>query len=151
MIQKAATMGNWWLAASSQQCACLCIMPRAKFFGKPSNHPGDSISLQPRFGTLQLLAFPKTKITLGNKFQTISEIRETMTGQLMETGRTVWGPKVPTLKGTEASLPCVQCFLYLVSSVNGSIFHSTWLDAFCTDLVYTTFSFSNFVFTSWLL
>ena len=31
-------------------------------------------------------------------------------------GRAVWGPKVPTLKGTEASLSYVQCFLYLVSS-----------------------------------
>ena len=47
----------------------------------------------------------------------------------MVIGRTVWGPKVPTLKGTEASLSYVQCFLYLVpSSVNVSIFHITWLD-----------------------
>ena len=36
--------------------------------------------------------------------------------------------------GTEASLSCVQCFLYLVSSsVNVSIFHSMWLDTFWTD------------------
>ena len=35
----------------------------AKCFGKTSNHPGDSATLQPRFGTLQLLAFPKTKST----------------------------------------------------------------------------------------
>ena len=33
------------------------------FFGKTSNHPGDSDPLQPKLGTLQLLAFPKTKIT----------------------------------------------------------------------------------------
>ena len=33
-----------------------------------------------------------------------------------DSGRTDWGPKVPTLKGTEASLSYVQCFLYLVSS-----------------------------------
>ena len=32
-------------------------------FVETSNHPGDSASLYPRFGTLQLLAFPKTKIT----------------------------------------------------------------------------------------
>ena len=31
-------------------------------------------------------------------------------------GRTVWDPKVPTWKRTEASLSCVQCFLYLASS-----------------------------------
>ena len=50
-------------------------------------------------------------------------------GQLMMTGRAVGGPKVPTLKGTEGSLSCGQCFWYLVSSlVNVSIFHSTWLD-----------------------
>ena len=42
-----------------------------------------------------------------------------------------------TLKGTEASLSYVQCFLYIVlSSVNVSIFHITWLDAFWTDLIY---------------
>ena len=33
------------------------------FFGKASNYPGDSILLQPRCCTLQLLAFPKIKIT----------------------------------------------------------------------------------------
>ena len=33
------------------------------FFDKTSDHPGDSAPLQPRFGTLWLLAFPKTKIT----------------------------------------------------------------------------------------
>ena len=32
-------------------------------FGETSNHPGDSASLQRRFGALRLLAFPKTKIT----------------------------------------------------------------------------------------
>ena len=63
MIQKAAPMGNWWLAASSWQRTHSCIMSHAEFFGKTSNHPGDSALLQPRFGTLRLLAFPKIKIT----------------------------------------------------------------------------------------
>ena len=59
--------------------------------------------------------FPKLKSPLkGKRFQTISEIQENMMGQLMVIGRTVWGPKVPTLKGTEASLSCVQYFLYLL-------------------------------------
>ena len=44
---------------------------------------------------------------------------------------------MPTLKGTEAPLSFVQCFLYLASSpINVSIFHSTWLDTFWTDLIY---------------
>ena len=54
----------------------------------------------------------------------------------MVIGRTVRGPQVPTLKGTETSLSHVQWFLYLVSSsVTVSIFHITWLDTFWNDLV----------------
>ena len=63
MIQKAAAMGNQWLAAPSWQCAHLCITTPAEIFGETSNHPGDSSLLQPRFGALWLLDFPKTKIT----------------------------------------------------------------------------------------
>ena len=55
-------MGNWRLAASSQH-ALSCTVSCAEFFGKASNHPGDSAPPQPRYGTLQLLAFPNTKIT----------------------------------------------------------------------------------------
>ena len=63
MIQKTTVTGSWWLAASSRQHAHSCIMSCAEFFGKTSNYPGDSAPLRPRFGTLWLLAFPKTKIT----------------------------------------------------------------------------------------
>ena len=38
-------------------------MSHAEFCGETLNYPGDSALLQPRFGALQLLAFPKTKIT----------------------------------------------------------------------------------------
>ena len=63
MIQKATVMGNWWLAALSRQYTCSCITSCAVFFGETLNHSGDSVLLQPRFGALWLLAFPKTKIT----------------------------------------------------------------------------------------
>ena len=47
---------------------------------------------------------------------------------------------MPAMKGTEAPLPYIQCFLYLVSFlINVSIFHSTWMDTFCTDLVNSVF------------
>ena len=47
-------------------------------------------------------------------------------GAVMVTGRTVWGPKVPTLEGTKASLSYVQCFLYVVSSsINVSFSYDT--------------------------
>ena len=83
--------------------------------------------------------FPKLKSPLkGKRFQTISEIQENTMGQLMAIGRTVWGPRVSTLKGTEAPLSYVQCFLCLVSSpINVSIFHITCLDTFLIDLVFT--------------
>ena len=81
--------------------------------------------------------FPKLKSALkGKRFQTINEIWENMTGQLMAIGRTLWDSSMPTLKGIEASLSYVQCFLSLVSSsINVSIFHCTWLDTFWADLI----------------
>ena len=63
MIQKAAAMGNWWLASSSQQCACSWITSHAEYFGETPNHSGDSDLLSPRVDALWLLTFPKTKIT----------------------------------------------------------------------------------------
>ena len=71
MIQKATAMGNWWLAASSRQCVCSCIMSCAELFGETSNHPGDSASLKPIFGALWLLAFPKAEVIF--KREEISE------------------------------------------------------------------------------
>ena len=47
-----------------RQCACLFYSSRAGFFGKASHHPGLSAPLQPRFGSLRLLAFPKAKIAV---------------------------------------------------------------------------------------
>ena len=116
MIQKASAMGNWWLAASSQH-ACLCITSHAEVFGKTSNLPGDSAPLQPRFGALWLLAFPKTKIYLwkGRDFRPLMRFRKynrASDGDWQNCVRS----QVPTLKEIEASLSCVQCFLYLVSS-----------------------------------
>ena len=73
--------------------------------------------LSPDMAYCDFWFFPKLKSPLkGKRFQTVNEIQENMTRQLISIGRTVWGPKVPTLKGTEASLSYVQCFLYLVSS-----------------------------------
>ena len=63
MIQKTTAMGNWWLAASSKQSTCSCILSFKEFIGETSNHPGDSAPLQPKFRALWLLAFLKTKIS----------------------------------------------------------------------------------------
>ena len=141
-------MDNWWLAASPQQCTHSRITSFTEFFGKTSNHPSDSGPLQPRFGALWL-PFPKTKITFER--EEISDCwwdSGKYEGWLMVIGRTVWGPKVPTVKGTEVSWSYIPCFLYLVSSsINVSIFHITWLDTFWTDLIYG----SCFLIYKWIL
>ena len=62
MTQKATAMGNWWLAASSRQCARSCITSHAVFW-QNTKSPRWLSPLQPRFGAPWLLAFPKTKIT----------------------------------------------------------------------------------------
>ena len=118
-IQKATAMGNWWLAASSWQCAC------------PLMHYVSCIvfwwnTVSPRWlcPTRAQIWHPETsklKPPLkGKRFQTVDEILENMMGKLMATGRTVWGPEVP---------------MFLVSSsINVSIFPITWLEPFWTDL-----------------
>ena len=135
MIQKATGIGNWWLAASSQQRACSCITFHAQFFGKTSNHPGDSASLQPIFGVLQLLAFPKTKITF--EMEEISDHRWG-SGKYDGVVDGDWGNCVRSqgtyFKGDWGII--VLCTMFFVSSINVSIFHSAWLDTFWTGLVY---------------
>ena len=133
-LQQWAT-GDWQLHHDNTPAHASCLK---QFFGKTSNHPGDSALLRSDLVPCDFWRFPRLKSPLkGKRFQTIDEIQENIMGQLMAIGRTVWGPKVPTLKGTEASLSYVQCFLYLVcSSVNVSIFDITWPDTFWTDLVY---------------
>ena len=76
MIQKAAApKDNWWLAVSSRPHTHSCITTCAEIFGETSNYPGDSGPLKPRFGALQLLAFPKTKSPLkGKRFQTVGDM-----------------------------------------------------------------------------
>ena len=103
MIQKAAAMDKGWLAALSLQYTCSYIIS-AEIFCKTSSHPGDSAPLQHRFCTLSFLDLPQTKILFENPgWKANHEIQENMTRQLVAFGRTVWGPKVLTLKGTEAS------------------------------------------------
>ena len=119
-------------------CTCSRIPSCAEVFGKTSSHPGDSAPHSPDLVPCDFRVFPKLKSpSKGKRFQIVDEIQENTEGQLMVTGTTGWGPTVPTLKGTEASLSYIQHFLYLVSSsVNVSISHSTWPGAFWTDLVF---------------
>jgi hypothetical protein len=51
-------------SASSRQCTCPFYSSCAGLYGKASHHPGLSAPLQPRSGSLWLLAFPKAKIAI---------------------------------------------------------------------------------------
>ena len=130
--------GDWQLHHDNVPHSC--ITSCADFFGETLNHPADSAPYSLDLVPCDIWLFPKLKSTLkGKRFQTVSEIKENTTGQLMAIGRTVWGPKMPTLKGTETSLSYAEFFLHLVSSsINVSKFYITWLDTFWTDLVHPT-------------
>ena len=129
MIQKATPMGNWWLAASSWQHAHWCITACEKFFEIYQINQVTQPPYSPDLVPCDFWLFPKLKSPLkGKKIQTMNEIQKNMTGQMMTIGKTVWDPREPTLKGTEA---IVLCTMFLVSSlITASIFHITWLDTF---------------------
>ena len=121
-------------------CPSSCITSHAEFFCKTLNHPSDSAPLQPRFGTLQLLAFPKTTITFER--EEISDCRWD-SGKYTGAADGEWENCVRCqgayFEGDWETLSCVQCFLYLVSSsINVSNFHITCLDVFWICLLYTS-------------
>ena len=88
--------------------------------------------LQPRFGALWLLAFPKTKITF--EWEEILD-HQWDSGQYDEATDGDWENCVRSqlayFEGDWGVI--VLCTMFLVSSSrNVSIFHSTWLDTFWT-------------------
>ena len=107
-----------------------------KAFSETSNHPADSAPLQPRFGALWLLAFPKAKITFER--EEISDHGwDSMGRKYNRAADSDWENYVRSLgayfEGDWGVI--VLCTMFLVSSsVNVSICHSTWLDTFWTDL-----------------
>ena len=65
-------------------------MSFTEFFGETSNHPGDSDPYSPDLASCDFWLFPKLKSPLkGKGFQTINEIQENTSGQVMAIGRTV--------------------------------------------------------------
>ena len=135
MIQKAAAMGKWWLAASSQQFRS-CIMSCIEFLAEHQITEVTEPHYMPDLMPCNSWFFPKLKSPLKEKrFQTVDDSGK-YNGAANGDWENCMRSQVPTLKGTEAPLSYVQCFLYLISSsINVSIFHITWLDTFWTDLV----------------
>ena len=83
----------------------------------------------------------------GKDFRPLMRFRKTWQGS-MATGRTVWGPKVPTLNGLRChcplyNIPCIFFNKYLH-------FHITWLNKYLLDcprvLFLSLFFLFNFLF-----
>ena len=111
IIQKSSAVGNWWLAASSQHIHS-CITSGAEFLAKHQITQVTQPLYSPDLAPSDFWLFPKLKSPLkGKRFQIIDEIQKNMMGQFISIGRTVWGPKVPTLKRTNVSFSYVQCYL----------------------------------------
>ena len=131
MIQKAAAMGNWWRAASSRQCACSRIKSQASEFlfvkhqiTQLTQHP-----LQPRFGVLWLLAFPKTKITFEREISDHWWDSGKHNGAADGNQENCVKSEGAYFKGDRGVI--ILCTMFLISSsINISIFHITWLDTF---------------------
>ena len=124
--------GDWQLHHDSAPTHKSRLM---QFFGEISNHPRDSAPLQPRFGTLWLLAFPKTKITFER--EEISQ-HQWDSGKFNGAANCDWQNCVRSqgayFEGDWAII--VLCAMFLVSSsIKASIFHSPWLDIFWTHLI----------------
>ena len=118
------------------------------FFAKYQITQVTQLPLQPRFGALWLLAFPKTKTPLKEKrFQTVGEIQGNMPGQPMamptkdfaeclEQWKRCWANCVRSqgayFDGDWGIIVLGTMFL-LSSSVNVCISHSARLDTFWTD------------------
>ena len=116
-----------------------CITSPAEFFGETSNYPGDSASLEPRFHTLWLLAFPKTKITFER--EEISDCQWD-SGKYDEAADGDWENWVRSqgacIEG-DWSITVLRT-VFLVSHIFNKclIFHITWPDTFWTDLILFT-------------
>ena len=139
MIQKAAAMatGDWQLHYNNLPAHASHLVQR--FLVKHQITQVTQPPYSPDLVPCDFWLFPELKPPLkGKRFHTVDKIQENRTGQLMVIGRTVWGPKVPPLKGTEVPLSYVLCFLYLLSSsVNISIFYITWLHTSWAEYIYT--------------
>ena len=75
----------------------------------------------PQLAPCNFWFFPKLKSPLkGKRFHTVDEIQENTTRHLMAIRKTMWGPKVPTLKRLRHHCPvcnisCILCILQWVS------------------------------------
>ena len=126
MTQKATD--DWQLHHDNTPTHVSCLV---QFFCETANHWGDSVPLQPRFGTLRCLAFPKTKITFE---------KEEISDCQWDSGKIQWGGCCQLEELCEdpryllwMGLKC-HCPMYSGSCVFFTkCLYFSWLDTFWTD------------------
>ena len=112
MIQKAAAMGNWWLAASSQHTHHVSHLVQ-RFLAKHQITQVTQPPYNPDLVPGNFWLFPKLKSPLkGKRFQAVDEIQENNTGQLMAIRRTVEVPRCLLWRGLRR-----HCYIYNVSCI----------------------------------
>ena len=89
MIQTAATIGNWWLEASSQQHTHSRITSSAQLFGKTSRHPGKSGPPTTQIWCLATSGFSKIKNHLWKErdFRPLMRFRKIWQGSWWQLGK----------------------------------------------------------------
>ena len=131
--------GDWQLHHNSVPYSCdtSCL----EFFGETSNHPGDLAPLPPRFGTLWLPGFPKTKITFereeisdclwdSGKYDGNCNWRKL--GELCEVPRCPW-------RGPRCHCPMynVSCILYLLQWMSLFFILHGWIPSRQTSYLFS--------------
>ena len=129
-------------SASSPQCVCPFYSSRAGFCGKASHHPGLSAPLQPIFGSLWILAFPKAKITTEKEeickcaCHTVHKLSQwRLTADWLAPGRV-------TVHGCAVRSPLADCRVTLRPRDQFSRY-SKWLDTFRTALIHGCVELNN--------
>ena len=114
MIQKAAAMGNWWLAASSQHTHHVSHLVQ-RFLAKHQITQVTQPPYNPDLVPGNFWLFPKLKSPLkGKRFQAVDEIQENNTGQLMAIRRTVEVPRCLLWRGLRhhCSMNNISCIFF---------------------------------------
>ena len=136
MIQKAAARDSWWLTASSGQCACSCITSQCRVYWRNIK---SLRQLSPPAAQIWCPAtsdFSKSKSTFER--EEISDLQWD-SGKYNRSADGDWENCVRSQSAYfEGHWGVIAlCTMFLVSSsVNVSIFHSTWPDTFWTDIIH---------------
>ena len=163
MTKTAAAMSNWWLAASSQQCACSRIRSPAEFLAKHQITQVTQPRYRPDWVPCDFWFFPKLKSPLKVEISDHQWTQENTKGQLMaiptkdfaecfEPWKRCWGDCVRSqgayFEGDWDII--VLCTMFLVSCIFNKCLHfSYYIDRYFLDRLHTTSSHPQ-EFYKWL-